>query len=82
MEPDEAAGETRVRLASEIGEVEGAMTLVASGTASRVTLSGLRFGEQVMARFSREAVTLGIRLDPIIWPEDSGCDLVVRRIDD
>jgi hypothetical protein len=74
--------ETRRRLTSEVAEVEGAMTLVASGAASRITLTGLKFGEQVAHRFRAEAQSMGLRLEPILWPEDAGCDLIVRRIDE
>jgi hypothetical protein len=74
--------ETRRRLASEVVEVEGAIALVASGTASRMTLSGLRFGEELARRFRAEAAAKGISLEPIPWPEDAGCDLIVRRMDE
>jgi hypothetical protein len=74
--------ETRSRLASEVAEVESAIALVASGAASRITLSGLKFGEQLSRRFHAEAQASGIKLEPLIWPEDAGCDLVVRRIDE
>lgn len=74
--------ETRRRLASEVAEVESAIELVASGAASRMTLSGLKFGEQVAKHFRAEAQAKGIRLEPILWPEDAGCDLIVRRIDE
>ncbi len=74
--------ETRRRLSSEIAEVEGAIALVASGSASRITLTGLRFGEEVARRFRAEAAAKGLRLEPIPWPEDAGCDLIVRRIDE
>jgi hypothetical protein len=74
--------ETKRRLASEVTEVESAIALVASGSASRITLSGLKFGEQVAARFRPEATARGIVLEPILWPEDAGCDLIVRRIDE
>jgi hypothetical protein len=74
--------ETRRRLTSEVAEVEGAMELVASGAASRITLSGLRFGEQLARRFRADAHSRGLRLEPILWPEDAGCDLIVRRIDE
>jgi len=79
---DRGAEETQRRLTSEVAEVEGAIALVASGSASRVTLAGLRFGEQVARRFSAEALASGIVLEPIPWPEDAGCDLIVRRIDE
>jgi len=74
--------ETQRRLASEITEVESAIALVASGSASLVTLSGLRFGEQVTERFRAEAAARGVVLEPIFWPEDVGFDLTVRRIDE
>ncbi len=69
-------------MTSEIAEVESAITLVASGSASRITLTGMRFGEQVARRFRAEAAAKGLRLEPIPWPEDAGCDLIVRRIDE
>jgi hypothetical protein len=74
--------ETRRRLTSEVAEVETAIALVASGSAIRITLAGLRFGEQLAERFSAVARSRGIRLEPLPWPDDSGCDLVVRRNDE
>ncbi|MGA3030357.1 MAG: hypothetical protein ABSE58_06440 [Candidatus Limnocylindrales bacterium] len=89
MESDEAtrAGttdseETRRRLASEVAEIESAMALVDSGSASRITLTGLRFGEELARRFRADATSKGLLLEPILWPEDAGCDLIVRRIDE
>jgi hypothetical protein len=74
--------ETKRRLTSEISELEGAIAMVASGSASRITLSGLKFGEELSRRFQAEAHSKGLQLEPIIWPEDAGCDLIVRRIDE
>jgi hypothetical protein len=74
--------ETPRRLAAEVQEVRGAIVLVASGGASRVTLTGLRFGEELMARFSHHPEAEGIVLEPIFWPDDAGCDLIVRAIDE
>ncbi|MGA3056419.1 MAG: hypothetical protein ABSE70_00050 [Candidatus Limnocylindrales bacterium] len=74
--------ETRRRLTSEVAEVESAMALVASGSATRITLAGLRFGGQLAERFSAIARLKGLRLEPLPWPDDSGCDLVVRRSDE
>jgi hypothetical protein len=73
--------ETRRRLTSEVTEVESAIALVASGTASRVTLTGLRFGEAVASRFRVDAQSKGVRIEPIPWPDDVGCDLIVQKID-
>jgi hypothetical protein len=74
--------ETRRRLTSEVAEIEGAIEMVASGNASRVTVAGLKFGEQLAQRFQAEAASKGVTLDPIPFPEDAGCDLIVRRIDE
>jgi hypothetical protein len=74
--------ETRKRLASEVSEVEGAIALVASGAASQITLTGLRFGEELARRFAGDVRSKGLSLEPIIWPEDAGCDLIIRRIDE
>jgi hypothetical protein len=74
--------ETRRRLTSEVTEVQSAIELVASGSATKMTLTGLKFGEQLARRFRAEAGSKGIALDPIPWPEDAGCDLIVRRIDE
>jgi hypothetical protein len=74
--------ETRRRLTSEISEVESAIALVASGGASRMTLTGLRFSDQLARRFRAEARLRGVLLVPLPWPEDAGSDLVVRRIDE
>lgn len=72
---------TAERLEREVRDVEAAIELVRSGAASRVTLAGLRFAEAVLPRLADEVRGEGIAVDPIYWPEDSGCDVTVRRID-
>jgi hypothetical protein len=79
-DPDEDA--TRRRLAAEIADVQSAIALVASGSANSVTMGGLRFGDEVARQFEADARSRGVRLEPILRPEDAGCDLVVRRLDD
>jgi hypothetical protein len=81
-EPTSDPDETRRRLSSEVAEVESAISMVVSGAASRITLTGLMFGEELARRFRADAEPQGIRLEPILWPEDTGCDLIVRRIDE
>jgi hypothetical protein len=34
------------------------------------------------ARFRPDAEAAGVLLEPIFWPDDAGCDLIVRRIDE
>jgi hypothetical protein len=81
-DPKADPDETVRRLAAEVQEVRSALAMVASGGASRVTLTGLRFGEELMARFTHHAEAEGIVLEPIYWPDDAGCDLIVRAIDE
>jgi hypothetical protein len=68
----------RGRLDVEIGEVRAAMALVASGTASRVRLTGLRFGRQLLERLRDDADRDGLRLVEEPWADDAGCDLSVE----
>ena len=80
--PDVSDGQTTAqRLAIEVHHVEAAIELVRLGAATRVTMSGLRFAEAVIERLRDEAGRAGVVLDPLYWPEDSGCDVTVRRID-
>ena len=80
--PDAFGGRTTAeRLAGEVRDVESAIAMVHSRGASRVTLTGLRFAETVLRELAADARREGIALEPIYWPEDAGCDVVVRRID-
>ena len=67
----------RRRLDLEMGEVRAAILLVAGGTSSRVRLTGLVFGDQLVARMRGEAERRGVRLEPEFRPDDAGCDLSV-----
>jgi hypothetical protein len=67
----------RRRLDVEIGEVRAAIALVARGTSSHVRLTGLVFGDALIARLSAEAARDGVRLVPDYRPEDAGCDVSV-----
>ncbi len=72
---------TEARLRSETDDVRAAIALVARGAASRVAVSGLAFGEQLLARLSDEAGAVGVVLVPSWWPDDAGCDITAQRID-
>jgi hypothetical protein len=69
------------RLDVEIGEVRAAMALVATGRASRVGLTGLRFGPELLERLRGEADRAGVRLVEEPWPDDAGCSLSVEASD-
>jgi hypothetical protein len=68
-------------LEREIAEVEAAIALVRAGASVEVTVANLSFGEEVLQQLRMRGVDRGVRLEPIPWPEDSGCDILVRRID-
>ncbi len=65
------------RLDMELGEVRAAILLVASGSASRVMVTGLTFGDIVRAHLQGEAARRHVALSPEFRPDDDGCDLMV-----
>ena len=80
--PDQPASAPLAReLDRELAEVEAAIALVRSGGAAEVSLTNLRFGEEVLRQIRARGADRGVRLEPLPWPEDTGCDIDVRRID-
>ncbi len=67
------------RLAGELADLEASIELVSTGVATRITLTGLRFGQQLTERFRRQAALRGIQLEASFWPEDTACDVHVSR---
>ena len=67
------------KLAGELADVEASIELVAMGVATRVTLTGMRFGHQVADHLQQLATREGIVLEASFWPEDSVCDISVAR---
>ena len=66
----------------EIAEVEAAIALVRSGGAPDVSITNLRFGEEVLSQIRARGADRGVVLEPLPWPEDTGADVNVRRIHD
>ncbi len=75
-EPDLAAD----KLAGELADVEASIALVSSGVATRVTLSGMRFGQQLADHLRSIAALQGVALEASFWPEDTACDIDVVRM--
>jgi hypothetical protein len=67
------------KLAGELADVEASITLVAMGVATRVTLTGMRFGHEVADHLRALAAGEGVVLEASFWPEDTVCDISVVR---
>jgi hypothetical protein len=80
-QPESGSGPVERELERELAEVETAIALVRSGGAREVTVANLTFGEEVLAQIRLCGADRGVHLEPIPWPEDTGADIVVRRID-
>ena len=65
----------------ELAEVRAAIALVRAGGSPEVTVANLAYGEEVLQQIRLRGADRGVRLEPLPWPEDSGCDIIVRRID-
>jgi len=70
------------RLASEVADVGAAIALVRSGVATTITLTSLRFAQQLSDSLAAAAAAQGVRLEASFWPEDDLGDLLVSRIVD
>jgi hypothetical protein len=70
---------TTEKLAGELADVEASIALVASGVASSITLTGLRFGQQLVDRLGPSAARDGVELEASFWPEESACDVHIRK---
>jgi hypothetical protein len=68
-------------LQAESDLIRDAVQLVASGASPRVTVAGLRFGDQLLERARAMADAGHLRLVPRWSADESGVDLVIERID-
>jgi hypothetical protein len=69
------------RLAGELADVRASIALVGSGVASSITLTGLRFGQQLAESLRETAAWQGVGLETTFWPDDDQGDLHVSRAD-
>jgi hypothetical protein len=74
--PDDPAAE---RLASEVSDVQASITLVATGIATRITLTSLRFGREVAEHLQAAAAGQGVVLEASFRPDEHACDVSVTR---
>jgi len=67
------------RLASEMADVEASISLVADGAVSSMTLTQMRFGQQLAGHFGPIADRMHVRLETSFVDEGSTCDIHVFR---
>lgn len=79
---DEQAGQVAAKLEHEMTMIREAVAMVASGGAPRVTVAGLRFGEELLGPARRLAAGQGVRIVPLFTADEQGADLRVERDDD
>ena len=68
------------RLAAELADVEASVTLVATGVASRITLTGLHFGQELTELLAGPAAARGVLLEASFWPDDTSGDVHVSHV--
>ena len=72
-------GDVRRTIDREAELLSSAVNLVASGGAASATVGGLRLAEAAMDIVRPMAEGLGLILEPLWGPDESGCDVRVRR---
>ena len=65
----------------ELELVRGAVAMVASGGAPRVSIGGLRFGDELLEPARRMASVAGVRIVPLWSADEHGAGLTVERVD-
>lgn len=68
------------RLASEVADVRASIAMIRSGVATNITLTGLRFSQQLAERLGAAAAAQGVLLEASFWPEEENGDLHVSRL--
>lgn len=76
--PDLNRRQTRRAIRREIRLVEGAIALVASGGAPRVTVGGLAFGAQLLPLFAAKARQQLVEVHELWSPWSDVCQVEVR----
>jgi hypothetical protein len=66
-------------LEREMRLVREAIAVVADGVSPRVTVAGLRLGEQLLDPGRRLAAEAGVRLVPLWHADEAGVDIAIER---
>ncbi len=77
--PELPAGEAvSAVLEREMQLVHDAIAMVASGAAPRVTVAGIRFGDNLVGPARQWALAAGVRLTPLWRTDEAGVDLTIE----
>ena len=80
MDTDASAADVRQLIDQEADLIASAMRLVASGVAPRTVVAGLRLTDAALTIAARQAGGLGVRVEAIWRPDETGQDVVVTRL--
>ncbi len=65
-------------LEREMQLIRGAIAMVATGAAPRVTVAGIRFGDSILEHAEGWAVEAGVRIRPLWRTDEAGVDISVE----
>lgn len=80
MASTERTAEVRQLIDQEADLIASAMRLVAIGASPRTIVAGLRLTDAALTIANRQAPGLGVRVEAIWRPDETGHDVVVTRI--
>ena len=63
----------------ELAVIASAIGMVASGDTSRIALTGLRFGSELLDSARRIADEAQVVVHPVYGTDDRCCDLIIER---
>ena len=80
MDASDSARAVEGQLEREMELVIAAIRMVAAGGAPRVTVGGLRLGDQILDAARDMARQAGVRIVPRWTTDESGVDIAVERV--
>jgi hypothetical protein len=80
--PDPSFNAVKRQLDRELRLVSDAIAMVASGHSPRVTVGGLRLGDELLEPARRLAGQAGVRIVPHWMADEAGVDITVERIEE
>ena len=72
--------DARATMEHEVALVEGAIALLASGGAARVTLTGLRFAERILPMAQQSGREQDVAVRPLWCSGGNSCDIALEPL--